>query len=481
MRPGSRLGAAELQRRLDELRTAHGVPGATLGVVVDGELTVCASGIARLPDGPPVAPDTLFLIASVTKVWTATLVMQLVDEGRVELDAPVNRYLDPPLRLADPEAARTVTVRQLLSHTGGFYGDAAESPDRGDDAVRKTVEDYATVRQLHPPGAMFSYSNAGFNVLGRLVECLTAKTWDDALRERLLKPLGLNHTFTLPEEAMVHSISVGHEPKTTDTLELSPVTTWLDPRGSGPCGGTLSTTAADLLAFARMHMRDGVGPDGQQLLSAGSARAMRAPQVAQPDPSTSPAWGLGWGIERTQGPLVIEHGGNTCGQESELVLVPEHDIAMCALTNGDVQGLLRTDLLAGLLRDLIGIDRPRTPDPAPPATGLGLASFVGSFSRSEDLRIDVTETNGALQAAFVTSGEVAEKVPPFTVPLSYATGATFLLTLPRMTVPITATFVNEDGGQVANGTATHLAVGLRVAPRVSDTGTDSRGPGAGED
>lgn len=459
------LGEAEVQRRLDESRTRHGVPGATVGILMGDDLLVCASGVSRLPDGPPVMPGTRFLIASITKLWTATLVMRLVDEGRVDLDTPVNRYLDPPLRLADPDIARTVTVRHLLSHSGGFFGDAPEPPGRGDDAVREVVGGYAGLTAIHRPGTMFSYSNAGYNVLGRLVECLTGTTWDEALRERLIRPLGLDGTSTMPEEVMVHPFAVGHEPKKAGG-PLSPVTTWLDPRGSGPSGGTLSTTAADLLAFARVHLRDGEGPDGRRVLSAESARAMRRPQIAQPDPGMSPAWGLGWSIERPAHPLVVEHGGNTCGQHSVLLAVPEHDLALCVLTNGDGQILLRGDLAGGLLRDLAGIDRPRTPDPAPPGSDVDPAPFVGSFSGSEDLRIDVSATDGELTAAFVTLGDVAGRLPSFTTSLTYAGGTTYLLTLPGMNVPVAVTFVREGGGE---GAATHLALSLRLAPRVQPT------------
>src|SRR5262245_66611606 len=106
----------ELQRRLDELAVKHGVPGATAGVLVGDDVEVVATGVTRLGSQAAVTPDTLFLIASITKVWTATLVMGLVGEGRVDVDAPVSDYLDPPLRLADPEVPQTVTVGQVLCH-----------------------------------------------------------------------------------------------------------------------------------------------------------------------------------------------------------------------------------------------------------------------------------------------------------------------------------------------------------------------------
>jgi CubicO group peptidase (beta-lactamase class C family) len=240
----------ELEQRLDALARKHGVPGAAAGVMVGDEVTVCATGVTRDDaEGVPIGVDTLFLVGSITKVWTATLVMQLVDEGLVELDDRVNSHLDPPLRLAGQGVADAVTIRQLLTHTAGFYGDREDPPERGDDALRRAVASYADLPQLHRPGQLFSNNNAGYNVLGRLVECLTGSTWDDALRERVLDPLGLQRTFTLPEQAMVHPVAVGHDLDLAEKTQ-QPVTLWCDSRASGPCGGTLAMRAADLLAFA---------------------------------------------------------------------------------------------------------------------------------------------------------------------------------------------------------------------------------------
>jgi CubicO group peptidase (beta-lactamase class C family) len=449
-----------LQERFDDLARTHRVPGATVGVLVDGEVVVCATGVTHAETRDPVRPDTAFLIASITKVWTATLVMQLVDEGLVDLHRPVTEQIEPGLRLADSEAARTVTVAQLLCHSGGFLGDAGEPPDRGDDAVRNTVAAYSTTPQVHRPGRLFSYSNAGYNVLGRLVECATGTTWDEALRTRLVEPLGLTRTATLPEDIMVGHHAVGHEPRTADTLDLRPVTRYLDPRGSGPCGGTLATTAADLLAFASLHIYDGLAPDGARLLSAESARAMREARIDQPDPSHSPAWGWGWGVERLDGPRIVEHAGNTCGQQSQLLVVPERGVAVAVLTNGDAQGLLRSQLVGGLVRDLVGVSRPGNPEPVDAA--VDSTPFIGTFASSEDLEIEVSATHVGLAARFVTSGETAAVLPTFTSPLAYAGGTTYLVTLPGRTEQITATFVREDGG---TGPASHLALGFRAAPR----------------
>ncbi len=322
----------DLVERLDALARKHGVPGAAAGVLVGDEMTVCATGVTRDDaEGVPITDDTLFLVGSITKVWTATLVMQLVDEGRVGLDDRVNSHLDPPLQLADQGVADTVTIRQLLTHTGGFYGDREDPPERGDDGLLRAIASYADLPQLHRPGQLFSYCNAGYNVVGRLVECLSGSNWDDALRERVLLPLGLQRTSTLPEQAMVHPVAIGHDLDLAEKKQ-TPVTVWCDSRAAGPCGGTLAMRAADLLAFAKMHLRDGQGPDGTRVLSPQSARLMREPQVAMNDPVMGLAWGLGWEIGRVDEPVVVGHGGNTNGQMALLFRVPERSVA---ITNGD--------------------------------------------------------------------------------------------------------------------------------------------------
>ena len=157
----------------------------------------------------PATADSLFQIGSITKVWTATVVMQLVDEGLLELDTPVVEVL-PELRLSDPDVTKSVTIRHLLTHTSGIDGDVFTDTGRGDDCLEKYVDLLAEAGQNHPLGATWSYCNSGFSLLGRVIEKLTGTTWDPALRDRLFTPLGLTRTVTLPEEALLHSAAVGH-------------------------------------------------------------------------------------------------------------------------------------------------------------------------------------------------------------------------------------------------------------------------------
>ena len=208
--------AASWHARLTELMQRHRVPGTTLGILHDGTITETGAGVLNKATGVEVTPGSLFQIGSITKVWTATLVMQLVDEGALDLDAPVAEVL-PGFGVADPVVSRTVTTRHLLAHTSGIDGDVFTDTGRGDDCIERYVAAMKDVAQNHPLGATFSYCNAGYVLAGRIVEHLTGATWDGALRERIIQPLGLEGTVTLPEEALLHRTAVGHvgEPGTT--------------------------------------------------------------------------------------------------------------------------------------------------------------------------------------------------------------------------------------------------------------------------
>src|SRR4051794_22657991 len=169
------LDMTRWQDRLALLADKHGVPGATLAILEGDEVAEAAYGVLNIRTGVEATPDSLFQIGSITKVWTATLVMQLVDEGLLNLDEPVVTYL-PEFKVADPEVTRAVTTRHLLAHTSGIDGDLFLDTGRGDDAVAKYVEACAGLGQNHPLGATMSYCNSGYIVLGRLIEALRGKT-----------------------------------------------------------------------------------------------------------------------------------------------------------------------------------------------------------------------------------------------------------------------------------------------------------------
>ncbi len=178
--------ARRWQTRLGELIAEYEVPGATLAFLHEGEVHEFAAGVLNVATGVEATPDSLFQIGSITKLWTSTQVMLLVEQGRVTLDTPVREIL-PEFKVADPEVTKTVTLRHLLSHTSGIDGDLFLDTGRGDDCLEKYVEACADLAQNHPLGATQSYCNSGFSVLGRAVERLTGKVWDAALREQVVE------------------------------------------------------------------------------------------------------------------------------------------------------------------------------------------------------------------------------------------------------------------------------------------------------
>ncbi|TDC53265.1 class A beta-lactamase-related serine hydrolase [Jiangella ureilytica] len=397
------MDAARLRAWLTELIGRFDVPGATLGVLRDGQIVDVAAGVLSRATLVPATPDSVFQIGSITKVWTATLIMQLVDEGRLALDTPVVDVL-PGFAVADPGVTRTVTVRHLLTHTSGIDGDVFVDTGRGDDAVERYVERLADVAQTHPLDATFSYCNSGFSVAGRIVEVLTGLTWDAAIRERIAAPLGLMATVTLPEDAILHRAAVGHlgEPGRS----LAPTTVWALPRSGGPAG-RITARVHDVLAFARMHLAGGAAPDGTRLLSTASAAAMTEHQVDVPDPAAiGDSWGLGWIRFDWDGHRLVGHDGGTVGQRAYLRVLPERDVAVCLLTNGgDTAGMYR-ELFAELAD--VTMPAPFAPPADPPA--VDLRPYVGRYSRA-GFDTDVFARDGSLAMRVTVNGLLGDLLP----------------------------------------------------------------------
>ncbi|MBB4677841.1 CubicO group peptidase (beta-lactamase class C family) [Crossiella cryophila] len=313
----------------------------------------------------------MFQIGSITKLWTATLVMQLVDEGLVELDRPVRGYL-PELVLGEEGVAAAVTTRQLLNHTAGFAGDLFRDTGSGADAVEKYVATLGDAGQLFPLGEQFSYNNAGYVVLGRLVEVVRGKSFNQALREHLIDPLGLTHAATDAGEAIRYRAALGHLPGDPPV----PAPLWALAASSAPAGTLLSMRAADLLEFARVFVDGGrVG-----VLGADSVSAMLSAEVSVPDVGLlSSHYGLGWGLWRGAGNLVAGHDGGTLGQSAFLRVVPEAGVAVALLTNGGDPLSLYQDLVVPLIAELGGALLPAAPVPPVEPVAVDADRVVGRY------------------------------------------------------------------------------------------------------
>ncbi len=401
------LDTAHWRRRLAELARKHRVPGATLGILRGDDEVVAGFGVLNKTTGVEVTDDSVFQIGSISKVWTATVAMQLVDEGLLSLDAPIADVL-PELRLADPDVTKKVTLRHLLTHTSGIDGDVFTDTGRGDDCVEKYVEVLDQAAQTHPLGATLSYCNSGFILIGRVIEKLTGKTWDAALRERLFTPLGLTRTGTLPEEALLFRAATGHVASGDGDPQPAPV--WGLPRSAGPAG-LITASASDVLAFARMHLAGGLAPDGSRVLSAESAAAMTEAQFEMPDKHTlGDSWGLGWIRFGWDGHRLIGHDGNTIGQSAFLRVLPDHDLAVTLLTNGGSAHDLYEELYAEIFAELAGVSMPRPLEPAAEPPAVDVSEFLGVYER-ESMRIEILTEEGRLRIRQTVTGSLASLVP----------------------------------------------------------------------
>jgi len=371
--------SAYLAEQLPVLIERYDVPAASVGVSMDGETVTHAAGVLSKATGVEATTDSVFQIGSITKLWTASLVMQLVDEGLVDLDDVVRKYL-PEFRIADDDAASEITVRHLLTHTAGFEGDIFTDTGMGDDCVEKYLGVLRDVPQLFPPGEMWSYNNAGFCVLGRLVEVLRGAPYDVCLRRHLVEPLGLAGVATSPYEAILHRAAVGHLEQEPGS-GYEPTSVWAFARSNIPAGSMLAMDTESLLGFARMHLADGRSASGTQVLAPGTPASMHDKQLDLPYLGFSGAsWGLGFERFDHPGGDIVGHDGSTIGQDAYLRTVPTAGLAVVLLTNGGRPAELYHEVVGHVLAELSSA---RLPEPAtPPAVPARIDAefYLGTYS-----------------------------------------------------------------------------------------------------
>ena len=412
------------------------MPGASIGVEHEGVEEVTGVGVTSLEHPLQVDGDTLFQIGSVTKTVTGTVAMRLVEQGELDLDAPVRRYL-PDLRLADEDVAERVTMRHLLTHTGGWFGDYFADPSRGDDALERILPELAELPQLAPLGQVWSYCNSGFYIAGRVIEVLTGKPFESAARELVLEPLGMSRSFFFPEEVLSHRFAVGHRDEDGQTIVARP---WALARAASVAGG-ITSSVRDLLRYARFHLGQEPGPLTQESIS-----LMREPRIETGDRDMA----LTWFVREVEGVALAEHDGGTNGQMARLMLAPEAGFALAILTNHSPAGndVLR-ELSRVALRLYLGVEEP---EPGPiDLSPEQLAEYAGDYSnpwsdvelRAEERRL-VGQTT--FKAGFPTKDTPPLPPPPPATLAFYDTDRVFV-----EEGPLTGTrgdFVRDDDGRI---------------------------------
>ncbi|MBB5855806.1 serine hydrolase domain-containing protein [Amycolatopsis umgeniensis] len=391
----------ELQVVLDEGAREAGVPGAAVGVLHRGRESVFTTGVSSVDTGLPVDAGTLFMIGSTSKTFAAAALLSLVEDGVLDLDKPVVEYL-PGLELADPVARKTVTVRHLLTHSAGFLGDVDLDTGWGDDALARAVGQFGDLPQIFPPGEVFSYCNAGFQLAGRVAEVVSGSAFEDLVRTRLLEPLGMTESYYLPWEVLTRRHAVGHfvtdgEASVAHTVGLT--------RADSASGG-LWSTVADQLKWARFFLAGESA--GEPPLSAETRDLMRTPQ--RKAALRFEEVGLSW-LHTTHGAArLVRHGGNVSNlQLSEFVTLPEEDFAVTVLTNSAGGAALGRNVVDWCLEHLVGVPPVES---LPPLSSPSLAEYTGRYETGQ-LAFEVTDRDGALWAQMVADVEDFPSPPPF--------------------------------------------------------------------
>ncbi|MEV7601135.1 serine hydrolase domain-containing protein [Kitasatospora sp. NPDC089797] len=352
---------AHLTTRLTAAARDHAVPGAQLTLHRDGRTSSVVTGVTRAGGTDPVTPETAFALGSVTKAFTATVVAQLAADGDIDLDDRIAEHVPELSSPAAPELS-SVTIRQVLSHTAALVADH-ELDNHEDASLIRYAASVANTGLLNAPGTCFSYSNTGYNLLGRAIEYVTDMKWRAALENFLLRPLGIEPL--LPQDsadrsrplATCHTVRPGGGP-------AQPVGLFL-PHSWAPAGG-LAAGADDLVRFARLHLGD--HPDAEVLLP-GELRA----ELARPAPGAdafgmADGWGLGLARYDSPDGVWLGHDGTVDGGTAHLRFHPASGTALALTTNAGTGTLLWADLVAAL-RELglaVGDYRPGLPATAQP-------------------------------------------------------------------------------------------------------------------
>ncbi|MGA7690503.1 MAG: serine hydrolase domain-containing protein [Jiangellales bacterium] len=309
--------AGSIEEFIDSEMPAAGVPGLAYAVMTDGDIAgVDTRGVVTSGGDSEITTETAFQSGSISKSFTALAVMQLVEAGAVDLDAEVSTYLEG----FAGQPAGAITIRQLLSHTSGFstlQGNASHTDvANAKDELEQRVDQRAEEEPAYEPGERWEYSNANYEILGRVIEVVSGQEFQAYVEANILEPVGMDDSFVADGE--VHeSMATGHRPwfGTSRPLLDNPTD-----RGTAPQGGIVAS-AADLALYMQMMMN---GED-DVLSAAGKEQMMR------PASAISPYYGFGWWLDPERGS--VWHAGSTPGFESLATMVPGENLGVVVLVN----------------------------------------------------------------------------------------------------------------------------------------------------
>ena len=306
----------------------RGLPGIAVGVVSDQELVWAKGfGFADVDSRTPMTPATKFRMASHSKLFTATAIMQLRDAGKVRLDDPVVNYLDwfkiQPAEPDDPP----ITIEELLTHSAGLPREAgphwSELEFPSGDGVRKYVMEHTAP---YSPEIRWKYSNLGFTIAGMIVEAVSGEKWADYVQKHIFDPLGMTGSSV---DRQVDGLATGYGRRMPDgTRKKMP---FVDARAMAPATG-ITSNVDDMAKFVSLQFRKGkVG--GSQILSTGALREMHRVRVLESNWTRGNA--IGFAVNREAGKVYVGHGGSYFGYKTQTLLQLDDKVGVIVLTNGD--------------------------------------------------------------------------------------------------------------------------------------------------
>jgi CubicO group peptidase (beta-lactamase class C family) len=472
---------AYIQKEMSELH----IPGMTYGIVHDDKVVHLESFGEADPSGRDVTSQTPFILASTSKSFTALAIMQLSEEGKVDLDAPVQRYV-PWFRVADKAASNRITVRDLLNHTSGLPEDTSFEPmrsdDMSDDALEERVRTLSDVKLNHPDGAAFEYTDANYDVLGLIVQRVAGQSYESYVQDRIFAPLDMSHSFTNQIAAQRHGLATGHRSWFSFPASFDAPYS----RAATPSSYLISS-AQDMTHYLIAQLNAGRYGD-ESVLSPKGVAAMHRPAVKEGDRDIF--YGMGWERRSTpSGVPVIQHDGTNSNFYADMVLEPEGRWGIVILANfnsfnlngGRLQGLS-----SGVISQLHGQAPPDVPMPHHPifASAMLLVAVVSVLQLLGMVRSVVllrrwrTQPHRRPRRRWVVALRVG--VP---LVLNVGWGLFMLIGYPSLLYPLSATlllvpdlgYLVVVSGVVAlswgilRTVLTYLALRQRGAPKVTET------------
>jgi CubicO group peptidase (beta-lactamase class C family) len=342
---------ALIERAAMEELQATQTPGAAVAVVLGDQVVFSHGyGVASVETGAPITPDMLFRLGSTTKMFTASAVVGLALEGKIDLNAPVSRYISG----LDPVIGQ-VTANQLLSHTSGLHDEAPMFGSHDETALGIGIHTWKADFLFAPPGRIYSYSNPGFWLAGYLAETVSVKPYADVIAERLFGPLGMSRSTLRPTMAMTFPMAQGHEIRDGKPVVIHPAAD----NASGWPAGSIFSSALELSRFVIAFMNDG-RVDGRQVLPPKLIAIMSSAHAGIP--GSDDHYGYGLDLSTSRGVHWVQHGGSRAGYGSTIRMVPEQKFAVIIVANRSGSGMPK--LADAISESMLGLDRKLGAEPS---------------------------------------------------------------------------------------------------------------------